>query len=510
MLDFYMHRPYVAVLERNSAEVKKTVLEESQQIIGGVLIPYLRVVTFGITALFTMAFLFLYNPALALLAGAVLGGGYGVVFLLVRRGLSRHGRRLMEANRLRFKTVDEALASIKETKVLGREAAFVTQFGTPARQWARALSLVRLFTEIPRYAMETLAFGSVLVMVLYLISTEGDTESVIPVLGVYTFAGYRMLPALNAIYVSLSQARFNRVVLDALYQDIRLQGELRPTASSEKTRGSAGRRLLYPSSQSDAVGITDSPTGQPSALQLRHSLELRDVSFTYPGASSPAVHGISLTIPRGAFVGFVGQTGSGKTTLVDIVLGLLTPDSGSLLVDGKEITENDVRAWQDNLGYVPQDIYLTDDSIEANIALGVPAGERDMVAIEHAARIAKIHDFVVDRLPKGYETTVGERGVRLSGGQRQRIGIARAIYHDPDLIVLDEATSNLDQSTEATIYDAIGQVAGEKTVIVVAHRLSMAKHCSALFLLSQGRIVGEGNYEELLETSPDFRAMVNA
>jgi ABC-type multidrug transport system fused ATPase/permease subunit len=216
---------------------------------------------------------------------------------------------------------------------------------------------------------------------------------------------------------------------------------------------------------------------------------------------------VTVSIPHRAFVAIVGATGAGKTTLVDIILGLQQPGEGILTVDGTVLDETVIRAWQNNLGYVPQEIYLADDSIAANIAFGIPPEDRRREAIEKAARIANIHDFIVDELPKGYDTVVGERGVRLSGGERQRIGIARALYHDPEVLVLDEATSNLDQATERAVHKAIEQAAAAKTVIMIAHRLSTTRHCDALYLLDQGRLVAQGSYETLLRSSDRFRAM---
>jgi len=219
---------------------------------------------------------------------------------------------------------------------------------------------------------------------------------------------------------------------------------------------------------------------------------------------------VTLTIPLRSFVAFVGMTGAGKTTLVDIILGLLQPSEGTLSIDGTVLDETVLRSWQNNLGYVPQDIYLTDDSIAANIAFGITPEDRKMEAIEKAARIANIHDFISDELPEGFDTLVGERGIRLSGGQRQRIGIARALYHDPEVLVLDEATSNLDQGTERAVHTAIEQAAEAKTVIMIAHRLSTTHHCDALYLFDKGRLVDHGDYETLLQSSDRFRAMSGA
>jgi ABC-type multidrug transport system fused ATPase/permease subunit len=240
---------------------------------------------------------------------------------------------------------------------------------------------------------------------------------------------------------------------------------------------------------------------------VEKSIELESIRFNYPNTETPAIHDLSLRIEAGTTVGLVGPTGCGKTTSVDILLGLLTPQRGRLLVDGDEITEENLRRWQVNLGYVPQQIYLSDSTLARNIAFGIPEHKIDLDAVERAARVANLHDFVVSELPEGYRTIVGERGVRLSGGQRQRVGIARAVYHNPAVLVLDEATSALDTVTETAVMDAIHNLAHEKTIIVIAHRITTVRECDNIYMLDKGRIVAEGTYDRLLKTSEHFRAL---
>jgi ATP-binding cassette, subfamily B, bacterial PglK len=245
-------------------------------------------------------------------------------------------------------------------------------------------------------------------------------------------------------------------------------------------------------------------------LPFKHSLDLRNLVFSYPEAKEAAIKKLNLSLKANSSIAFVGSTGSGKTTLVDIILGLLTPDEGELAVDGVAITPKNVRNWQRNLGYVPQHIYLSDNSIAQNIAFGIPKDKIDLTAVEKAARIANLHDFIINDLPGGYETIVGERGIRLSGGQRQRIGIARALYHDPAVLILDEATSALDNVTEESVFEAIRNVAKSKTAIMIAHRISTVRDCDVIYVIEQGRIVSQGSYEELLGSSDRFRALAQA
>jgi ABC-type multidrug transport system fused ATPase/permease subunit len=243
------------------------------------------------------------------------------------------------------------------------------------------------------------------------------------------------------------------------------------------------------------------------SLRLSDRLEIAAVSYRYPGASNLALDDVTLTIPARATVGLVGRTGAGKTTLVDVVLGLLTPECGVVRIDGRPITASNLRAWQRSVGYVPQHIFLADDTIAANIAFGVPREKIDMADLERAARIANLHDFVSQELEQGYDTLVGERGIRLSGGQRQRLGIARSLYNDPDVLVLDEGTSALDNITERAVMDAVDKLTSRKTIILIAHRLTTVRNCDRIFLLERGRLSASGTYGELVAKNEHFRDM---
>ena len=233
-------------------------------------------------------------------------------------------------------------------------------------------------------------------------------------------------------------------------------------------------------------------------LTFSKEIVLKNIFYNYPNASITALKDINLKIPAKNTIGFIGKTGSGKTTAIDIILGLLDPQKGKLQVDEKIITKENSKAWQGLIGYVPQHIYLSDDTVSANIAFGVNSNDINQKAVEKASKIANLHQFVLDELPNKYQTTIGERGVRLSGGQRQRIGIARALYHDPKLLVLDEATSALDNQTEQAVMDAVNNLNKDITIILIAHRLDTVKNCNIIFKLDKGRLVGQGTYNELI------------
>jgi ABC-type multidrug transport system fused ATPase/permease subunit len=480
LLASYLHRPYVFFLAQNTSTLGRNILAEVQNAVNGVLLPSMQIVSNGLIALVILGYLMLVDPFIAVMVGGLLGILYGAIYYVLRRRLRTIGRERLEANRLRYKIATEAFGTMKTVKTLGVESFFADRYAVPSFRFADRSAQNAVIGVIPRYALETLAFGGILVIVLYLLSTQRGLGQMLPLLGVYAFAGYRMMPALQSIFTAFTRIRFAEASLEVLEDD------LKEAARMPKRERQAG-------------------TGPP--LGLTQALELKSVTFRYPGTSSPAVRNISMRVPAGASVAIVGPTGSGKTTIVDLILGLLNPEEGEVLVDGRRIDDAGHRAWLNSVGYVPQEIYLQDDTVTRNIAFGVADRAIRRADVERAARVAQIHDFITTELPEGYETIVGERGIRLSGGERQRIGIARTFYHNPSVMVLDEATSALDGATEDRLYRALQGDDKTITLIIIAHRLSTVKDCQALFVVDAGRIVGQGTYEELMATSELFRAM---
>lgn len=480
LLRSYLYQPYEYFLTRNSAELGKNILEEVKEITDQMLKPTLLGLAKGIVALFIVGFLVYFDPAVALIVSLVLGAAYGGIYLIIRRQLDRRGERRVEANTKRYQFVGEAFGGIKEVKTRGKEEAFLDLYDEPSRRYARNQAIYRVLKRAPRYAIEGVAFGGIILIAIYLIAARDGIQEVIPVLGVYAFAGYRLMPALQVAFHGLASARFNLAALDKLHEDLAEQVEAEPQ--------------------------THSPASAPP-LALNKQLSLQEVQFTYPDANEPAIEDLSLTIPAQTMTGFVGKTGSGKTTVVDLILGLLRPQRGQVVIDGTPLQDENRRQWQQNIGYVPQRIYLSDDTIARNIAFGVEPDEIDMEAVREAARRAHIYDFVEDELPEQWETIVGERGVKLSGGQRQRIGIARALYHGPSVLVFDEATSALDQKTEKSVMEAIYGLEEEHTILLIAHRLSTVQRADTVFMLEDGDKVGEGTYDELMDSHAKFRSM---
>ncbi len=483
LLRSYLYRPYEYFLTRNSSELGKNILEEVKEVTDQMLKPTLRGVAKAVVALFIVGFLVYFDPVVALMVTVVLGAAYGAIYLVVRSQLDERGEARVEANTKRYQFVGEAFGGIKEVKIQGKEEAFLNLYDDPSERYARNQALYRVIKKAPRYIIEMVAFGGIILIAVYLIAVRESLQQVIPVLGLYAFAGYRLLPALQEAFHGLASARFNIAALNKLHRDLKGLAEARSSAS----------------------GGSDGTAAPP--LLLEEELALREVSYTYPDADRPAIKNLSLAIPARSMVGFVGKTGSGKTTAVDLALGLLRPQEGEITIDGTPLRANNLRRWQQTLGYVPQHIYLSDDTVARNIAFGVPRDQIDMETVREAARRAHILDYVEQDLPNRWETVVGERGVKLSGGQRQRIGIARALYHDPSVLVFDEATSALDQSTEAGVMEAIYDLEGEQTILIISHRLSTVQRADNIFMLEEGRKVGEGSYDALLEEHSKFRSM---
>jgi ABC-type multidrug transport system fused ATPase/permease subunit len=485
LFDAYLRKPYVYHIQHNSADAGKNILTEAQTFTQQILLAGLQALAFSVSALFISVFLVWLNVLVAAIAIGVIGGAYGVVYLALRRRLQRLGRSRLRANTARFKAASEAFGAIKEIKVAGNEMTFLDRYAVESKRFADAMAAHQIMRNLPQYLIEIVGMGSVLMMVVLLMAMGYETTAITPLVGVYIVAGYRLFPAFQRVYQGVSGLRANTPVVDALYADL---------ADTAMDQDDSGANAMEPLEK----------------LPFRKALELEDVTFTYPGAEHPAVTGVTITIPCGTSVAFVGETGAGKTTLADVIIGLLRPQKGSIIVDGVDLTEENLGRWRANLGYVPQHIYLLDDTVARNIAFGVPEPQINPAALERAARIANIHDFVINELPQGYDTVVGERGIRLSGGQRQRIGIARALYHDPELLVLDEATSALDNATEDAVQKAIEQAAQAKTLIIIAHRLTTVRNCDLVYVLKKGHLAAEGTYDSLFTRSPQFRALAQA
>jgi ABC-type multidrug transport system fused ATPase/permease subunit len=482
LLKKYLSLPYIYFLTHNTADLNKNILNEVNLLTVSFMLPLINIIVRGFIVICILSILLFTNIYITILSAIILGGSYTLIYLHFRNELKISGGKRLKENRLRFKTAGEALSGIKDIKVMGKEAFFYHRYSKHSLKYSNLQAWNALVGQIPRYFLEILAFGGIITLILYLISTAGNMNEAIPMVSFFAFAGYRLMPALQEIFHSFTMVKFSQATLNRIIEDL-----------SEKD-GLSEQFLVY---EKEPI----------NPMPFNSSFQLKEVSYHYPNTNEPVIRDLSLFIQRHTSIGMAGPTGAGKTTLVDIILGLLIPQKGAFFVDEVKIGENNILNWQKNFGYVPQHIYLSDDTIANNIAFGIPDEKINQKTVEDTARIANLHDFIVSELPKGYQTIVGERGIRLSGGQRQRVGIARALYHDPEILVLDEATSSLDGITESAVFKAINNVAKLKTLIVIAHRLTTVKDCDVIYLIDKGKIVAQGTYDELINSSASFRAM---
>ena len=478
LVEGYLHQPYSWFLSRHSADLGKTILSEVGQVIGGCMRPLIELIAKGMVAIALVTLLIIADPKLALVIGFTLAGAYGLIFYFMRKYLSKIGNERLRNNQLRFTAVSEAFGAAKEIKVGGLEKTYIKSFSDSAQIFARTQASSEVIAQLPRFILEAIAFGGMLLITLYAIDQSNSFNSVIPIVSLYVFAGYRLMPALQQIYTSFTKLTFAGPSLDQLHNDFK---NLKPFNRSQDKNN----------------------------LSFNKTITLKNIFFNYPNTSRTALKDINLSIPVKSTIGLIGPTGSGKTTTVDIILGLLEAQKGTLEVDEQVITKYNSRDWQRSIGYVPQYIYLADDSVAVNIAFGVEPRNIDQAAVEKVAKIANLHEFVIDELPKQYQTKIGERGVRLSGGQRQRIGIARALYHNPKVLILDEATSALDNQTEKAVMDAINNLGKNITIILIAHRLNTVKKCDKIYLLEKGKLKSQGTFEELININENFLTTAN-
>jgi ATP-binding cassette subfamily C protein len=482
LLQKYLNQPYEYFLAKNSSEIGKNILEELRQLTVGTLMPGMIGLSKGIVAISIVLFIVLINVKVALTVSIILGSSYLIVYYIVRSRIDKYGEKRVKSDADRYKIVSEAFGGVKEVKVQGKESYFVEEFANSSITYTQNQAKYRILKKVPRYVLEAIAFGGIILIAIYLIAIEEDIRQVIPVLGLYAFAGYRLMPALQRAFKGVASARYNLAALKVVHEDL------------EKKNNYS--QIYRSNVRNDSV----------EPLDLEDKIYLDGIYYSYPSTEEKAIEDLSVQIPAHTTIGFVGKTGSGKTTTVDLILGLLRPQDGDIFVDGKSIY-SELRRWRKAISYVPQQIFLSDDTVARNIAFGVPQDEIDMSTLRDVARRAHIYDFVLEELPDQWHTTVGEKGVKLSGGQRQRVGIARALYHNPSVLVFDEATSALDQSTEKSVMKAIYDLRGDHTVLMIAHRLSTVERADNIIMLEDGRKVGEGTYEQLKVQHPKFREM---
>ena len=453
LLKTYLQQNYEFFIQRNSATLAKNILSEVDQLIWTMILPALTLMSYGVVLLSMVGILLLYDPLMAIATAFVLGLFYASIYMLVRKKLTQIGQEFTQANKERYQTCQEALAGIKDVMINNAEHGYIKQFEESSRVFARHIATCETLGQVPLNVIETVGYGCLIGLAMLLVVSGKEVSHILPVLGLYGFAAYRMLPAAQNMYRAISQIKFSEQVLSVLKPEFALEKDELKHIEKDSTQ----------------------------YLKFEHSIRLENISFAYPNRiESSILNNFSLEVNKNASLGIVGKSGSGKSTLMDIMLGLLFPQQGKVYIDDVELTADNITQWRDLVGYVPQNIYLADKSIAENIAFGVAKIDIDLKRVELVARQAQIDDFIQSQLPLGYHTLVGERGVMLSGGQRQRIGIARALYKNPQVLFMDEATSALDTETEQAVNEAIQNLNGKMTMVIIAHRESAVMACTSI------------------------------
>lgn len=476
LFHIYLHQPYTFHLQRNSAQLIRNAMTEVSIFTGNVLIPGMNLLTEGLLLMGIVGLLLAIEPVGALAVGAVLVLGAVGFLRLTHKYVAHWGKERQHHEGARLQHLQQGLGGAKDVKVLGREAQFLAMYRTDNRRFTQAVRRQVTLQNLPRLGLEVAAVVGLIGLVLVLLLRDSEPATVVPTIALFTAAAFRLLPSVNRILGALQAIKFGMPAVEVLQRELSL-------GIPVDTRGASLEKPRATFSQ---------------------SIVLENITFSYPGSDARALEKISIIIRKGEAVGLCGPSGVGKTTLVDIILGLLTPEKGVVQVDGEDVQPR-LREWQDQIGYVPQVIFLSDDSLRNNIAFGIPSDAIDENAIRRAIEAAQMEDLV-RKLPAGLDTVVGERGIRLSGGQRQRIGIARALYHDPALLVFDEATNSLDNETERGVMAAVQALHGIKTVLIVAHRYNTVAYCDRIYVLRDGLVAEEKLPQCLLAREEEAQA----
>ncbi len=479
LYSYYLKKDWLFHASGSSAQLTKQIATESLRVTTSILLPLVHMNGNFVLVLFMSISIFLFDPMVALVGVIIFSIAYFVVFNLVNLTLLRNGRTISEMHEIRFRLMNEGFGGIKDVLLLGRFNDFINRFNKTGTKFAYNSGVNGALAHIPRYFMEFVAFGSMIALVLYLFAAyEGDISMILPILSLYAIAGMKLLPAFQQIYNSLANIKGNIAAFESIQKD------LTDSISTKQEKLKSDQNYLTPKKQ----------------------ILLENVTFKYPSKDEAVLNQLNMEIPVNKVIGIVGPSGSGKSTLIDILIGLIEAKEGHLKVDGAIIDDQNRRSWQNTIGFVAQAIFLSEGTIAENVAFGIPQNRIDLNQVNKSLKLANLDEFV-GSLKNGIHSKVGERGVQLSGGQRQRIGIARALYHEAKVLIFDEATSSLDGITEKTIMKAIHQFSGQKTIIMIAHRLKTIQKCDQIFVVDGGRVADQGTFEELIEKNEVFKKM---
>ena len=464
LLGIYLKQPYSWLANQNSSGISNMILTEVNQVTTQVLLPELEIVSNSIVSCCISALLLIISPMIAFSSVLIFGGAYFITYRIQNTKVIKLGKQRLQAQKDCFKVSQEILGGIREIKVAGLETEQVLNFEKPSKVLFIKSAGIQVLVELPQYVFQTVAFGGlILFLLLYVVWQNQKMDLVIPLLAFYSFATLKLIPAFQRIYRSFSFINFNKLLLDKVTEDLNLL-------------------------KTDKVKTIRPDENPESNIHLGGKITFHDVGYKYKNGSFYELKNISFNIPVNSKTVLIGKSGSGKSTVADLMMGLLEPDSGEIYINGLNLTALVIREWQSKIGYVPQHIFLTDSSIASNIAFGVPEDEIDAEALVKAATAAEMHDYIIHKMEKGYQTVIGEKGVTLSGGQRQRIGIARALYKHPELLVFDEATNALDMHTEEKIFNNIDQMGYTKTMLVITHRVERLAYFDQVIKVENGRI----------------------
>ena len=479
LYSYYLNQDWLFHASGSSAQLTKKITTETMRVTGAVLVPLMLMNSKVTLSLLMSISIFLYDPKVALIGLSIFAISYFFLFRGVRNQLNKNGIAISEVNEERFRLMNEGFGGIKDLLLMGRDNDFINRFNRSGKTLAYSQGTNAALAQAPRYFVELLAFGSMIVLILYLIASHnGNLGMILPILSVYAIGIIKLLPAFQQIYSSIAIIKANIPAFESIQQD--LHDSLHKELKSQKF--------------------------EQNYLNPKHSISLENITFTYPNKEEPALNKLDMLIPSNSVIGIVGPSGSGKSTLIDILLCLIKPDNGHLKIDDQIINTQNRRSWQNTIGFVAQSIFLSEGTIAENVAFGIPEKQIDFSQVQKVLKLAHLSDFIAT-LDQGIHTKVGERGVQLSGGQRQRIGIARALYHNAEVLVFDEATSSLDGITEKMIMEAIHNFSGKKSIILIAHRLKTVKKCDKIFFIDKGKVADQGTYQELVESNKHFKDM---
>ena len=475
----YLKQGWLFHASGSSAQLTKKIATETIRVTGNILVPLMHMNSKILLVFLLSLSIFIYNPKVAMIGISIFVVTYIILFRIVRMRLAIFGKATSDVTEQRFRLMNEGFGGIKDVLLLGRDADFIERFNKTGNILAYSQGTATAIIQAPRYLVELIAFGSIILLILYLmISYEGNLGIILPILSIYAVGAIKLLPAFQQIYGSIGLIKANIAAFDSIQEDL-----------NNSFRVESEKQII-----------------EEEYLNPKKQISLENIAFTYPSKEEPALNQLSMTIPANSVIGIVGPSGAGKSTLIDIFLGLIEPQEGQLIIDHTIINDQNRRSWQNSIGFVAQSIFLSEGTIAENIAFGISNDQIDLDQVHKVIKLAHLDEFI-KTLNNGVDTKVGERGVQLSGGQRQRIGIARALYHKAEVIVFDEATSSLDGVTEKMIMDAIHDFSGKKTIILIAHRLRTVQKCDKIFFINNGTVADQGTYQELLENNEHFKNM---